>query len=203
MAYQLKERAPQTLEEAQKVVVTVEANLIAKRNRARLEKRVAFKEEPSAFDQKLDAIISGMKRLGDRVESVERKSSWEAPTNNSNRNPNFRRNQNPSGGKANNDPEIRPPFQENYAETSTSEEQVDNTHIHLMGLDDEHEVFLSQEDHEEEDNKQFQTKSGESFDFKQGYDTAVYEVHKQYKLRSRTVNITQPEKQRTECSLRV
>ena len=79
MAYQLKERAPQTLEEAQKVAVTVEANLIAKRNRARLEKRVAFKEEPSAFDQKLDAIISGMKRLGDRVESVERKSSWEAP----------------------------------------------------------------------------------------------------------------------------
>jgi len=192
MAYQLKERAPQTLEEAQKVAVTVEANLIAKRNRARLEKRVAFKEEPSAFDQKLDAIISSMKRLGDRVESVERKSSWEAP-NNSNRNPNFRRNQNPSGGKANSDPEIRPPFQENYAETSTPEEQVDDTHIHLMGLDDEHHVFLSQEDHEEEDSKQFQTKSGESFDFKQGYDTAVYEVHRQYKLRSRTVNITQPE----------
>ena len=123
-----------------------------------------------------------MKMLGDRVESVERKASWESPLNNSNRNPNFRRNQNPNVGKANNDPEIRPPFQENYAETSTSEEQVDDTHIHLMGLDDEHQVFLSQEDHEEEDNKQFQTKSGESFDFKQGYDTAVYEVHKQYKL---------------------
>jgi len=72
-----------------------------------------------------------------------------------------------------------------------------------MGLDDEHQVFLSQEDHEDDDIKQFQTKSGESFDFKQGYDTAVYEVHKQYKLRSRTVNITQPEKQRTDCSLRV
>ena len=63
-----------------------------------------------------------------------------------------------------------------------------------MGLDNKHQVFLSQEDHDEEDSKQFQTKSGESFDFKQGYDTAVYEVHKQYKLRSRTVNATQPEK---------
>ena len=36
MAYQLKERAPETLVDAQKVAVTVEANLIAKRNRARL-----------------------------------------------------------------------------------------------------------------------------------------------------------------------
>ena len=181
----------------------MEANLIAKRNRARLEKRVTFKEEPSAFDQKLDAILTGMKRLGERVESVERKSSWEAPQNNPVRNPNFRRNQNPNVGKANSDPEIRPPFQENYAETSISDEQVDDTHIHLMGLDDEQQVFLSQEDHEDDDIKQFQTKSGESFDFKQGYDTGVYEVHKQYKLRSRTVNITQPEKKRTDCSPRV
>ena len=60
MAYQLKERAPQTLADAQNVVVTVEANLIAKRNRARMERRTTFKEEPSAFDQKLDAIINGL-----------------------------------------------------------------------------------------------------------------------------------------------
>jgi len=194
MAYQLKERAPETLADAQKVVVTVEANLIAKRNRARLEKRTTFKEEPSAFDQKLDAILTGMKRLGDRVESVERKSSWEAPQNNPPRNPNFRRTQNPNVGKASSDPDIRPPFQENYAETSTSTEPNEDPHINLMGLDGESQVFLTQEDHENDEIKLFQTKSGESFDFKQGYDTAVYEVHKQYKLRSRTVNVTQPEK---------
>ena len=63
-----------------------------------------------------------------------------------------------------------------------------------MGLNDEQQVFLSQEDHKDDDIQQFQTMSGESFDFKQGYDTAVYEVHKQYKLRSRTINVTQPEK---------
>jgi len=77
MAYQLKERAPNSLAEMQNVVVIVEANLIAKRNRARNERRTTFKEEPSALDQKLDAIINGMHRLGDRVKSVERKSSWE------------------------------------------------------------------------------------------------------------------------------
>lgn len=190
----MKERAPETLANAQKVVVTVEANLIAKRNRARLEKRTTFKEEPSAFDQKLDAIVTGMKRLGDRVESVERKSSWEAPQNNPPRNPNFRRTENPNVGKAISDPDIRPPFQENYAETSTSREPNEDPHINLMGLDGESQVCLTQEDHEDEEIKLFQTKSGESFDFKQGYETIVYEFHKQYKLRSRTVNVTHPEK---------
>lgn len=58
-----------------------------------------------------------------------------------------------------------------------------------MGLNDEQHVFLSQEDQEDDNINQFQTKSGESFDFKQGYDTAVYEVHKQYKLRSKTINV--------------
>ena len=77
MAYQLKERAPATLAEVQNVVVTVEANLIAKRNRSKAERKTTFKEEPSGFDQKLDAIISGMQRLGERVETVKRKASWE------------------------------------------------------------------------------------------------------------------------------
>lgn len=48
-----------------------------------------------------------------------------------------------------------------------------------MGLDSEHQVFLTQEDQEAHNFNQFQTKSGESFDFREGYDAAVYEVHKQ------------------------
>ena len=60
MAYQLRERDPQTLADMQNAAVSVEANLIAKRNRARAERKTTFKEEPSGMDQKLDAIISGM-----------------------------------------------------------------------------------------------------------------------------------------------
>jgi len=179
MAYQLRERAPQTLADMQNIAVSVEANLIAKRNKTRMERRTTFKEEPSALDQKLDAIITGMHRLGDRVESVGRKSSWEGPQNNPARNPNYRKNQNPNAGRAGPEQDIRPPFQENYDEASTSNEPIDDTHINLMGLNDEQEVFLSQEDQEDDNINQFQTKSGESFDFKQGYDTTVYEVHKQ------------------------
>jgi len=178
----------------QNVAVTVEANLIAKRNRARIERRTTFKEEPSTLDQKLDAIMNGMHRLGDRVESVERKSSWEGQQRNTIRNPNFKKNQNPNVGRASPDHDIRPPFQENYKEASTSSEPVEDAHINLMGLKNDQQVFLSKEDHDYYDVNQFQTKSGESFDFKQGYDSAVYEVQKQYKLRTRTIDIPGPSK---------
>jgi len=194
MAYKLRERAPKTLVDMQNIAVSVEANLIAKRNRARAERRTTFKEESSALDQKLDAIISGMHRLGDRVETVERKSSWEGPQLNTVRNPNFRKNQSPSIGRAALDQDIRPPFQENYTEASASGEPTEDTHINLMGLNEEQQVFLTQEDQGDNDINQFQTKFGESFDFKEGYDTVVYEVHKQYKLRSRTIDVPEPVK---------
>lgn len=176
----------------QNMAVTVEANLIAKINRARTERRTTFKEEPSALDQKLNAIINGMHRLGDRVESVERKSSWDGQQANTVRNPNFRKNQNPNAGRSSPDHDIRPPFQENYAEVSTSNEPIEDTHMNLMDLKGEQQSFVTQEDQDDHEINQFQTNSGESFDFKQGYDSAIYEVHKQYKLRTRTIDV--PEK---------
>ena len=144
MAYQLRERAPASLSDMQNIAVSVEANLIAKRNRARAERRTTFKEEPSSLEQKLDAIIKGMDKLGDRVETIERKSSWEGQTSNL-RNQNFRKNQNPNAGRTDLDQHVRPPFQENYAETSNANEKTDDTHINLMGVNNEQKVFLSQE----------------------------------------------------------
>ena len=82
MAYQLREMAPRSLEDMQSIAVSVEANLISKRARARVERRIPFKEEPSAFEQKIDAIIKGMERLGDRVETIERKSPWDGQPSN-------------------------------------------------------------------------------------------------------------------------
>ena len=54
-----------------------------------------------------------------------------------------------------------------------------------MGLDDQNPVFLSQDEEELHMLKQLQTRYGESFDYKQGYDFAIFEVHKQYNLRSK------------------
>ena len=54
-----------------------------------------------------------------------------------------------------------------------------------MGLDDEDVVFLTQDDQELHMLHQLQIQYGESFDYKQGYDYAIFEVHNQYNLRSK------------------
>ena len=144
----------------------------------------------------MDAIIKGINRLGDRVETIERKSSWDGQPSNTARNPNFKKNQNLNTGKPGPNQNIRPPFQENYAEASTSSEPTKDTQINLMGLNTEQQIFLTQDDKKAHTLNQFQTKSGESFDFREGYDAAVYEVHKQYKLRSRTIDVPETSKQK-------
>ena len=110
MEYQLRERASRTLEDIQSIAVSVEANLISKRAKAKSERRIPLKEEPSAFEQKLDVIIKVMDRLGDRVEIIERKSPWDGQPSNTGRNPNFKKNQNQNTGKTGVDQNIRPPF---------------------------------------------------------------------------------------------
>ena len=55
MFYQLRERDPLTLEGMKRGAVSVEANLNAKRDRLRVEKKVTYKEETmaSTFDAKI------------------------------------------------------------------------------------------------------------------------------------------------------
>ena len=65
-----------------------------------------------------------------------------------------------------------------------------------MRLNNEQQVFLTQEDQEAHILKQFQTQSGESFDFREGYDTTIYEVHKQYNQRSRRIDVPETNKQK-------
>jgi len=47
-----------------------------------------------------------------------------------------------------------------------------------MGLDDEDTVFLTQDEQELHMLHQLQIQSGESFNYKQGYDSSIFEVHK-------------------------
>lgn len=73
----------------QSIVVSVEANLISKCAKVRSERRIPLREEASLVEQKLDIIIKGMERLGDRVETIEIKSPWDGKPSNIGRNPNF------------------------------------------------------------------------------------------------------------------
>ena len=50
--------------------------------------------------------------------------------------------------------------------------------MNMIDLKNEQHIFLTQEYQDYHDVNQFQTHTGESFDFKQGYDSAMYEVHK-------------------------
>ena len=84
MAYQLMERNPATLEDIQKNAVSVEANLLMKRARARNERRVTIKDEPStsSFDAKMDTLIRTIERMVGRMSITERQLEV--------KNPNFR-----------------------------------------------------------------------------------------------------------------
>ena len=54
-----------------------------------------------------------------------------------------------------------------------------------MGINDDNTIFLTQEEQELYELQQLQLHSGESFDYKQGYEFAINEFHKKYNLRSR------------------
>ena len=62
-----------------------------------------------------------------------------------------------------------------------------------MGVNNEDAVFLTQQQEELYMLQQLQLESRESFDYKQGYESAIYEVHKRYSLRSKK-NIEFPTK---------
>ena len=143
MAFQLKERNPPTLEDMQSVAVSVEANLLEKRARVRNERRGFAKDEASPSDLKIDVLTKGMEKLMDRIYNIERKPQWDNQQAPPVRNPNFRKNQNQNTGKNGPDQNTRPPFQENYADTSHLDDPKQDKHINLMGLDDEETVFLT------------------------------------------------------------
>ena len=63
MAYQLRERDPATLEDMQKIAVSVEANLLAKRARVKAKKKVTIKDEASSSDHLLRKIDKMFDRL--------------------------------------------------------------------------------------------------------------------------------------------
>ena len=54
-----------------------------------------------------------------------------------------------------------------------------------MGENNEDAIFLTQEEQELYMLQQLKLEYGESFGYKQGYESAIYEVHKIYSFRSK------------------
>ena len=126
-------------------VVSVEANLLAKRARMRNERKVTIKEEPSTLDVNLDTLPKSLEKLVDRLEIMEIKPQWDNQQQGPQiRNPNFMNNSDtskPREGPA--DQQIRPPFQKNYAESFHQNEEYQDTHNNLMGINDGNTIFLA------------------------------------------------------------
>ena len=99
MNYQLRERGYLTLEDMQKGVVSVEENILEKRNRLRSEKRVTYKDDivpsTSTSDTKIDNLVKVMKRMLEKINLNDRVPPREPQNNqNRNRNQNYRRENN-------------------------------------------------------------------------------------------------------------
>lgn len=123
MAYSLRDRDPPTLEEMQKIAVSVEANLNDKRARMKAEKKVTIKEEVPSTSQ----VIRKMEEVSKALQNL----SLGKPEPQV-RNPNFRgQQQQPQyrikqretrAQEATVQQPIQPPFQQNYV-TQESEDE--------------------------------------------------------------------------------
>lgn len=77
MAYQLRERNRETLDQMKSNVVSVEANLLAKKARLRNERRVTIKEETPTSNLKIDNLSKKLERMMDRLDNMEMKPQWD------------------------------------------------------------------------------------------------------------------------------
>ena len=83
MAYQLRERDFATLEDMQKGALSVEFNLMEKRARMKIEKRVSFREEnaPSTSNSKMEKIMEEMMKKMSILERAQASQNQTAPQN--------------------------------------------------------------------------------------------------------------------------
>jgi hypothetical protein len=187
MSYQLRERNSATLEDMQKSVVSVEANLLARRARQRTERRVTIKEEPStsSSDAKLDSLARAMEKMMERLTITDRNPPRENQAAPQIQKPKLQkkppqiRQRDPRDQREQRGPDqqIRPPLQENYVDDGEEViEEFDDTHINLMGVHDDESIFLTQEEHEIFLLSQTEVNEEEEETEQQAFENAIMEV---------------------------
>jgi len=147
MAYSLRDRDPPSLEEMQKIAVSVEANLNDKQARMKAEKNVTIKEDiPSASQvlQKVEDISKALQNLslGKPEPQV--------------RNPNFRglqqqpqyriKQREPRGQEAAVQQPIQPPFQLNYVTQESEDEGEGPGEENHFFTPDDMPTYITEED---------------------------------------------------------
>jgi hypothetical protein len=175
------------------------------------ERRVTIKEEPSTSnnDSKLDTVVRSLALLLERSSISDRNPprddtpapqirtpiSGETLLKSDKEIPGDQRDQRDQRGP---DQPIRPPLQENYADDGGEvNEELEDTHINLMGIHDNEAIFLTRE--EEELFLLNQTKVSEEAgdEAQQDLENAILKAHRQYDLHSRKT-VEAPPKKMTE-----
>jgi hypothetical protein len=214
MSYQLRERDAATLEDMQKCAISVEANLLAKRARQRNERRVTIREEPSTSitESRLDSLSRNVEFMMEKLSLSDRNPPRDNAPVPQIRNPNFRRNppqirqRDPRDQRDQRDlrdqreqrgpdPPIRPPLQENYADDGEEViEELEDTHINLMGIHDNEAIFLTQEEQELFLLNQTKVSRETEGAGQPTWEDDILEVHRQYNLRSKKAEGNSPRK---------
>ena len=150
MTYQLRDKDPPTLEEMQKVAISVEFNLAEKRAKTRSERKVTYKEKVAplvpSLDPRIDDLVRSMEKMWEKISEQTPLRDNQPNPQNRNQNQNFRREQ-PQNKPRETDQQIRPPFNENYVdEDERDTEPIDKNHLNLIGSDNKSEVYLTEEE---------------------------------------------------------
>lgn len=204
MTYQLRERDRTNLEEIKHNAISVEANLLIKKSKIKLEKpekKVTVKEEPSSSSEgKLDTLIKTMERMMERmtisnrqVEPLIRNLNYRGQQQSQFRNKQKeQKNQDPQG-------QIRKPFQQNYTQGSKYDEEEIAEANHLFE-EDESPTFLIEEGQFFQEpitpsDQQIVLANDDSWamqtrEYQRGYQNSLNHLQKQYNLRSINVPIT-------------
>jgi hypothetical protein len=187
---------------------------LEKRARRRSERRVTIKEEPSTLttDSKLDSLAQTVELMMEKINLSDRNPPRDNTLAPQIQNPNFRRNppqirqRDPRDQRDQRDlrdqreqrgpdPPIKPPLQENYVDDGEEViEELEDTHINLMGIHDNEAIFLTQEEQElfllNQTKVSRETKgAGQST-----WEDDILEVHRQYNLRSKKAEGNSPRK---------
>ena len=196
MAYQLREWDPATLEDMQKIAVSVEANLNDTRARLKAEKKVAIKEEASTLDQVIRKVEKMIEILTlDKLEPQIR-------------NPNFRGQQQPQfrikqweqrAQELPTQQQVNTPLQQNFVgPESDDEDNVIGEENHFFTPDDMPTFITEDEEYAENSTEQkdedfilanYTTLEEESDEYQRGYMNALSAHQRQYSLRNRDVPI--------------
>ena len=181
MAYQLRERDYNMLEDMQKGAVSVEENLIEKRARLRAEKRVTYRDDivASTYNPNYDRLSKNVERLQQMMENMVVTVS----NQNKNQNQNFRRNNNTPNRQRESDQQVVPPFQDNFLDEDEGIiEESEGNGINMF--ETEYSVLNCDSGEDQPSPSYWDEEELESEDYRLGFENAMLQVREQYEIRS-------------------